>query len=493
MANTRRVFVQGRQNKDIDARLLPDGEFRHAENVNVVNSEGSDVGTVQNSYSNKKLTDFNFGSNAQCVLGYADETRDMLYWFIVSSTGCYLMEWDNQNEVLTPVLQDTRAVGSRVLDLNPDKLITGIGKIINDNIEDDLLLWTDDNMQPCCINIERAKSYAVNGFVEEDIFLIKKPPRYAPDTVLTYSNEPSNYIEEKFLSICYAYRFPDGERSALSSYSNYNFSPKPFDLDYQTKENLGMVNAFNAVRVTFDTGESQVTGIELYVKESNSNNLYRIADFDKEKEGWGHSQSKTITFSNNKLYSVLPTKELYRAFDNVPLKAKALTLINNRPVFGNYVEGYDIVDEENNKIKLGYEVALNTATIEGIDLPTSTSEPLVIEITFPDTVQLKAKTRLTFDIKLESLTHSGLYTGYFEYTLINDYASLVDLAADPDFINFWEVVVRNDFLARYSATLPTGWEYDSDITFSIQSATTTTLTISPITINFIVDDTLSDA
>jgi hypothetical protein len=35
--------------KDTDERLLPDGVYRHAENVLVTNSEGSDVGSVQNS------------------------------------------------------------------------------------------------------------------------------------------------------------------------------------------------------------------------------------------------------------------------------------------------------------------------------------------------------------------------------------------------------------------------------------------------------------
>lgn len=495
MANTRRVFVQGRMDKDSDERTLIDGVFRHGENINVVNSEGSNVGTVQNSYSNKKLTDFDFGSNAKCVLGYADETRDMLYWFIVSSTGCYLMEWDNQNEVLTPVLQDTRAVGSRVLDLNPDKLITGIGKIINDNIEDDLLLWTDDNMQPCCINIERAKSYAVNGFVEEDIFLIKKPPRYAPTTTPTYSNEPSNNIEEKFLTFSYRYKFPDGEYSALSSYTNYQFFPKPFNLDYQTLENLGMVNAFNAVRIGFDTGESQVVGIEVFVKASNSNNLYRIGDFDKEKEGWGDSQIKTVTFSNNKLYSVLPTKELYRAFDNVPRKAKALTLINNRPVFGNYLEGYDIKDENGNKIKLNYEVSYDTITTEGTDLEFDNTDTSLV-VTIPSNLPLKKDYKLSFDLSMES-TFDGLYVATTDFILPQDFADAVQLSQNADFLYFIKYVLTLAFTQGYTIDVPDDYSLDPTtpyVAFDITGATATTITISGIIMNYRIDNTpLDDA
>jgi hypothetical protein len=43
--------------------------------------------------------------------------------------------------------------------VSPDFLITGLKKIISEDTSQDLLLWTDDNMEPCCINIERAKTW----------------------------------------------------------------------------------------------------------------------------------------------------------------------------------------------------------------------------------------------------------------------------------------------------------------------------------------------
>jgi hypothetical protein len=77
-------------NKDVDDRLLPEGMFRHAENILITQSEGSDVGSVQNSYSNKKITNINFGANALCIGVYCDEAEDKIYWFVVSDSGCYL-------------------------------------------------------------------------------------------------------------------------------------------------------------------------------------------------------------------------------------------------------------------------------------------------------------------------------------------------------------------------------------------------------------------
>ena len=40
-------FSSGKMNKDLDERLVPNGEYRDALNIEVATSEGSDMGTVQ--------------------------------------------------------------------------------------------------------------------------------------------------------------------------------------------------------------------------------------------------------------------------------------------------------------------------------------------------------------------------------------------------------------------------------------------------------------
>ena len=48
MAEDKKAFLQGKMNKDIDARLLPNGEYRTAQNIQISTSEAQDVGTIQN-------------------------------------------------------------------------------------------------------------------------------------------------------------------------------------------------------------------------------------------------------------------------------------------------------------------------------------------------------------------------------------------------------------------------------------------------------------
>lgn len=46
------LFSTGKMNKDLDERLVQEGEFRDALNVKVIGSSGSDVGALENSLSN---------------------------------------------------------------------------------------------------------------------------------------------------------------------------------------------------------------------------------------------------------------------------------------------------------------------------------------------------------------------------------------------------------------------------------------------------------
>ena len=53
MPEIKRTFLRGRMNKDLDERLLPEGEYRDASNIQISSTEGSDMGSVQNILGNR--------------------------------------------------------------------------------------------------------------------------------------------------------------------------------------------------------------------------------------------------------------------------------------------------------------------------------------------------------------------------------------------------------------------------------------------------------
>ena len=85
MAEMKRNFLKGKMNKDFDERLVPGGEYRDALNVELLSSEGSNVGTVQTLRGNSLVDDISFSSNALAVGSVEDEENKLFYSFIANT------------------------------------------------------------------------------------------------------------------------------------------------------------------------------------------------------------------------------------------------------------------------------------------------------------------------------------------------------------------------------------------------------------------------
>ncbi len=81
MPELKHTFSKGRMNKDLDERLVPNGEYRDALNVEVSTSEASNVGTVQTLKGNTVLTT-HVDAGSTCVGAIADEQNDKIYWLV---------------------------------------------------------------------------------------------------------------------------------------------------------------------------------------------------------------------------------------------------------------------------------------------------------------------------------------------------------------------------------------------------------------------------
>ena len=86
MAQTKNTFIKSRMNKDLDDRLVPNGEYRNAVNIEVSQSDGSDVGTVSASLGNLKITDFDLSNDCEAkIIGiFTDERSKSIYAFITN-------------------------------------------------------------------------------------------------------------------------------------------------------------------------------------------------------------------------------------------------------------------------------------------------------------------------------------------------------------------------------------------------------------------------
>ena len=459
----KKTFIAGLMNKDFDVRLIPEGEYIDAQNIIVSNSEGSSIGLVQKSNGLEKLTNINIPSDAITIGSVSEEGNECIYWFITSSAGNFIYEYNVlDNSSLTLILADNRSANSNVLNFDPKHKITGANVIYNSFNNEKLLIWTDDLNPIRCININRAKSLPTNGFDTQDISLYKRAPYEAPKCTPTqFGDGTENNIKERFLSFGYRYKYLDGEYSATSAFSNPQFYPSDFSFDFSTQENEGMVNSFNAVNIVFETGDKNVTDIQLLFKESNSGIIYIIENFNKKEEGYGNNSYKSFLFSNNKIYSILPEDEVNRLYDNIPIIAKAQEFIGNRLIFGNYVEGRDLVDINQDKVNINIEAGYTSQEFSDIALQFTLSNTLSINDTLsiefqPDSLKKGKIINISFRSNSES-PFFGNYQADLSFYLDNDYANAYELSVSSEFINFISSVATNQFLNfDFTNTVPVG-------------------------------------
>lgn len=360
MAEITRTFTKGRMNKDIDKRILVDGEYTDALNITVGASEEQKVGSIQNDLGNEKLSDLATVSgqlvvNAKTIATISVPSLNLVYWFVSSDKFDGIYELDRSDNTVTRVLQSNKSNPSDIskLEFNQGDLITGINYISG------LILWTDLRNGPRKINVSRCKSYAIDDpMIVKDLYLIVRPPLFSPSLRLTNDESQSNNMSDKFLYFSYRFKYSDNEYSSLSPFSSVAFYPKEYTYDPQKGYTEAMTNKYNKVDITVQTGNELVTDIQIIMYDTSSKNTFIVETLNKELLQIADNSSYVFEdFSNNKVYTSLPSTQITRLFDNVPLGAKAQTIIGNRLVFGNIIQFRNITNSNGQPIKIDFNVS----------------------------------------------------------------------------------------------------------------------------------------
>ena len=481
MPEIKHTFTVGRMNKDLDERLLPNGEYRDAMNIEVSGSDGSNVGSVQNIRGNRQLKNVGI-TGAKCIGSIADTENEKIYWFVCGTTVDAIIEYDQVSDDIAFVCVDK----NNVLNFDKNKLITGI------NLIDGLLFFTDDNSEPKVINIERFKGDGTTygsinnnthttlldvnelasdayAFTEADVTVIKKGPTLPPTITMSNTkrtttsgtagvietsvtgnfydssdNEPmeigeqvtltttgpiptllngdivilnngddpdingfdpdytircevTSYtpgstsitvtinsipeivpqttatwnleleqedpmFENKFIRFAYRYKYRDGEYSTIGPFSQVAFLPKDFEYNPKKGYNLGMSNDLRYLKISdFKPTDipKGVKEIDVLYKDDSNNNIYTVKSFKPEDPEY---VANAFEIESEIIYKTIPSNQLLRPFDSVPLKAKSQELVANRIIYGNYVHNFDMLDSNGVEISPKFEVNVSDRT-----------------------------------------------------------------------------------------------------------------------------------
>ena len=497
------VFSKGRMNKDFDERLIPEGEYTDALNIRVVNTGDGDAGAIQNEEGNTRLTNISAGTGPRCIGAVPDESNEKIYWFVTNAFNHgYIFEYDIRSQATRTILKDTRSAATNVLGFDAQYKVYG-NVIYNVSKKETILLFTDGKNSPKLVNVERAITYGENGFFEDDISLYRKPPAKAP-TVRPFftTTKKENQIQEQFFAFAYRYKYLDNQYSALSSFSNYQFNPGGFSIDYGTMENKGMIGIYNGFNITYNTGDDRVTDIDICFKNTKHNTVYVIDTINKKESDFGHDMSKTYQFKNRMIFKALPEDEVFRIFDDVPLTAKTQDFIKDRIVFGNTTSQYDMLENSTDELplKLDFNVEHVSTSFAGDFLTTSintSGDSTELTITFTDIV-FTVDSELIINIELTSPSASYLSQDYGNGTAVftagvvlsQTYSGLSSFLASDDWTTFMGTLTAN-FASIATVTVPLNNTLTSYGNFT-HTSTSTTVVIKAPKITFTVDTTPSD-
>ena len=184
------TFLKSKMNKDLDDRILPNGEYRDAQNISVGRSEDDDVGALENIIGNNLISSTDIGEGLDIIGIYAENSSDSLFVFLTNYTDPNPLTPTNApigsehyiylyNQSLNTY---RRLVQGEFLNFSKTNRIVGI------NLIENLLFWTDNRNQPRKININSARAFKPGGlatvsgdyYTEEHQISVAKYSPYNP-------------------------------------------------------------------------------------------------------------------------------------------------------------------------------------------------------------------------------------------------------------------------------------------------------------------------
>jgi len=392
MPEIKNTFLAGKMNKSLDDRLLPEGEYRDALNIQVTKNDaddGENVGVVHNIRGNSLEASVSGYTNPKIIGSFFNDQNNTIYFFVTDNTNHGIYSWQVGDENPTAI-----NTGS-FLNFNKSRLITGI------NVIENVLFWTDNYNEPRKIYLDNND---INYNINVNLSILKPAPFKAPEiTSSSYNSNNSDFIKEKFARFAYRYKFKDGSYSVFSPFSQIAFTIDTGETitNELTDDQLSaiykkgiidqMVNSSNEFELKIylpsnslkNSGELtiddiNIDSIDVLMKTSDSpavNIIDTLSNLTATTSA-GNISYITYTYKSTKPKSTLPEQQLTRVYDDGPTKALAQEIVGNRVVYGNFT--LNIPTPADNKLSFTVSTATNSSQALGLKLKRSYEVGIVL-------------------------------------------------------------------------------------------------------------------
>lgn len=322
---------------------LPKNVYVDALNITRDGVQQSQDRVVTNIISNR-FVPYNKPAGTNATIGAkADVLRNRVFEFMWNSQGYHsILIYDNATRVRTKLIENlTDTNGEDVLQFTRYNRILHVDIIYRDETEGDLLFWTDGNVSPRKLNVKHIEdgdyTYIKVPFIE----VAKRPP-LSPATCVYGSDASrnSNSLRKKLIEATYWFSCDDFEKTTPTTYSKV-----PLPIGYYGSDNDIDNTKNNFITITVETGDENVTDIEIAVRFNEGNtwgDFVLVVSLNKAQLSIPDNITYDYLFYNDGVYPPLDVAEVTQLFDWVPRKAKSQCSANGNTIeFGAITENYD--------------------------------------------------------------------------------------------------------------------------------------------------------
>ena len=376
MPSTEIKRVLRRMNLDDSYYDLQKDDYVDALNITKDAHEASSDIAITNIIGNK-LVPYNKPAGRNKTLGArADVLRDRVFEFNWNSNGHHfitILSNPSTNPIRTKLIEnltDTNQID--VLQFTEFNLIIHVDIIYRDEEEGDLLFWTDGNVSPRKCNVKHIQdgdyTYIKVPFIE----LAKMPPVTPVQAIYgTDATRNANSLRKKLVMATYRWAYDDFEKSTFTTYSKI-----PLPIGYYGSDNDTDNTKNNFITFTVETGDENVTDIEIAVRFNNSStwqDFVLAVSLNKEQLNIPNNSTYDYLFYNDNIYPPIDVEEALQLFDWCPKKAKSQCSAN-----GNTIELAAITENFDNYPVSELDVTITAENVSNV--PPDTDAPSITYI-----------------------------------------------------------------------------------------------------------------
>ena len=346
---------------DQDERLTPPTAFIDALNITVDTDSAGNAGVVKNIKGTSAVIDstsINYSGETIEVIGTCrDNERGRTYIFVYCGTSSKnaILQYEDERNELTVVFSHS------ALNFSSNSWVSS--SVVNGDFRGDgnrsILYFTDNINEPRKIDIDAISEFAglTTGQITKKLSVMKAIGVDCPKVFLSYDPDIgfSNFGRSSY-QFATQFIYKDGEISALSPYSRYVYAEQRHDEEV-TASRLPNVCS---ITLPYYSVDEDVKRVRVLFRENNGTEVspFRIIEeFDPRvsiSRNIGDLASYQIFQANGNVYKfindgyagVLPSFQEDNPFSAVPKRAKTQSVINSRIVYGNYLDGFQNLGDE---------------------------------------------------------------------------------------------------------------------------------------------------